>query len=237
MRSMIFDTGAIISLSMNNLLWLLQPLKEKFKGEFLIPKEVKLELVDNPLQSLKFKLEALQVLAEVAKGNLSFYEHGMQKEIESLGKLVNTVFEARGRPIRIAHDGELAVIALARHVKADALVIDERTTRVLIEDPKSVGRLLESRLHTQVRIDREKISQIREYAQKLKVIRSAELGVIAYEMGLLGRYILPGMEGYVGNDLRRKVLEGMLWGLKFRGCAISLDEIADLLKLEGFTPL
>ncbi|MEK6816652.1 MAG: hypothetical protein AABY09_03495, partial [Nanoarchaeota archaeon] len=236
-RSIIFDTGAIISLSINNLLWLGQPLKEKFKGEFFIPKEVKLELVDNPLQSLKFKLEALQVLAEVAKGNLKFYEHSLQKEVESLGRLVNSVFEARGRPIKIAHEGELAVIALAKRINADALVIDERTIRALIEDPKSLGKLLESRLHTEVRINKDKINKIRDYTKKLKVIRSAELGVIAYEMGLMDRYVLSGMEDYAGGDLRKKVLEGMLWGLKFRGCAISQDEIVDLLKLEGFTPL
>ena len=43
MRSIIFDTGPIISLVTNNMLWLLEPLKKQFKGEFYITKSVKKE--------------------------------------------------------------------------------------------------------------------------------------------------------------------------------------------------
>ena len=62
MKSMIFDTGPIISLALNNLLWVLDPLKKKFKGNFYITKSVKKEIIDRPLNSKKFKFEALQVL-------------------------------------------------------------------------------------------------------------------------------------------------------------------------------
>ena len=55
MKSLVFDAGPIISLTMNNLLWLLDPLKVNFKGEFYIPMAVKGELVDRPLTTKKFR--------------------------------------------------------------------------------------------------------------------------------------------------------------------------------------
>ena len=61
MKSLIFDAGPIISLATNNLLWILEPLKNKFDGKFYLTDAVKRELVDRPLETKKFKFEAIQV--------------------------------------------------------------------------------------------------------------------------------------------------------------------------------
>ena len=56
---------------MNNLLWLLEPLKKLSKAKFYITKLVKEELVDTPLnKTKKFKFEALQVLHYIENGTL-----------------------------------------------------------------------------------------------------------------------------------------------------------------------
>ena len=55
MKSLVFDAGPIITLTMNNLLWLLNPLKNNFKGEFYLSAAVKEELIDRPLQTKKYK--------------------------------------------------------------------------------------------------------------------------------------------------------------------------------------
>ena len=49
MKSIVFDAGGIISLTINDLLWLLEPLKKRFKGDFYISKAIKKEIVDKPL--------------------------------------------------------------------------------------------------------------------------------------------------------------------------------------------
>ena len=51
MRSIIFDTGPIISLTMNNLIWTLKHLKRQFKGDFLITPAVKKELIEKPFRT------------------------------------------------------------------------------------------------------------------------------------------------------------------------------------------
>lgn len=235
-KSIVFDTSAIISLASNNLLWILGELKKKFRGHFYIPGAVRYEIIDSPLQSKRFKLEAMQVLAEVAKGNLEIYDHSaeVEKEITDLSGIANSIFMARGNYIRIAHKGELGTVALAKHLQSDAIVVDERTTRVLIEEPQKLAQLFETKLHTPVTINKGSLAAFQERVNSLPVLRSSELGIIAFEMGLFDRYALKGEEAYVDNP-KLNVLDGVLWGLRLRGCAISTEEIDAILKLEGFT--
>ena len=61
MKYLVFDSGPLISMTMNNLLCLLTPMKKAFNGKFVITKAVKEELVDNPLKTKRFKFEALQI--------------------------------------------------------------------------------------------------------------------------------------------------------------------------------
>ncbi len=62
MKVIVFDTGPIISLTTNNLLGLLTNLKEKYKGSFYITGAIRRELIERPLETKKFKFEALQVI-------------------------------------------------------------------------------------------------------------------------------------------------------------------------------
>ena len=237
-RSLVFDTSAIISLASNNLLWVMGELKKKFKGHFFIPSAVKQEVIDAPLLSKKFKLEAMQVLSEVAKNNIEIFDHNeeVQSEINELSRVANSIFMARGNFIKVAHSGELGAIAIARILGSEAVVIDERTTRILIEEPQKLADLLESKLHTPISMNKESLNSFRERVDDLVVLRSCELGVIAYEMGLFDRYALSGEEKYVENP-KMTVLDGVLWGLRLRGCSVSTEEIDAILRLEGFTEL
>ncbi len=234
MKSLVFDTGVIISLSSNGLLWLLEPMRKKFKGQFVIPASVKREIIDMPLQSLRFKLEAMQVLSEVAKGNIKLYNGQDISEVNWLLKLANSLFKAKSSYIQIMHPGEIGAIVLAKRLKAGALLIDERTTRVLLEDPMRMRDLLQSKLHTKVDVDFGNLEKFKEYTKGINVIRSVEFCVVAYELGLFDEYALPSETKYVQGELKRKLLEGIIWGLKLRGCSMSDEEVADYLELEGF---
>ena len=47
MNTLFFDTGPVISMTMNHILWVLRPLKKQFNGNFFITDFVKKELIDN----------------------------------------------------------------------------------------------------------------------------------------------------------------------------------------------
>ena len=225
MKAIVFDSGPIISLAMNNLLWILDPLKKSFGGEFYIPKGVKQEIVDKPLQGKKYKFEALQVLSLIKSGVLTIIDNDrINKESDYLLHLGNSCFNANENNIKIMHYGEIQVLAAANYLNADAIVIDERTTRLIIEKPKLLNTILQKKLHTNVSLNENNLNQFREHSN-IKVIRSVELVSIAYKLGLLDKF-LPSMK-----NQKKILLDAALWGVKLNGCSVSREEINQLLRI------
>jgi len=226
MKTIIFDTGPIISLTMNNLLWLLEPLKRISNANFYITDLVKKELVDTPLNKTKrFKFEALQVLHYIENGTLEVVEVDKAKT-EKLLSMANNCFKAYGHGINLLHDAEVSAVALYLQKNADAFVVDEKTTRLLIENPNKLHNILKHNLHTNVEENKDNIRQFRELTKSVKMIRSVELATIAYEKGLLDRYLTHIPEA------KKTLLESVLWGVKLNGCAVSKREIEQILKME-----
>jgi len=227
MKSLVFDTGPVISLTVNNLLWLLQPLQQLFKGAFYIPEAVHAELVDRPLQTKRFKFEALQVEEQIENGVFSIIDTKQIRERASaLLMLANNAFIARGQPLRVCQYAELETLAAGTLSNANAVVIDERITRTLVENPTALQRLLQKRLHTPVQANKTNITQFQSMCTQVPIIRSVELVTIAYERGLLDKYLVK-----VPN-VRQQLLESVLWGVKLHGAAISEQEIEEILRME-----
>jgi hypothetical protein len=109
--------------------------------------------------------------------------------------------------------------------------MDERTLRLLIEDPEGLGEVLTRRLRTKIRIDKDTLNRFRNEAGKVNIIRSTELVVVAYDLGIMDKYISVGKK--VHNEFRKDMLSGALWGLKYKGCAISVNEIKEILRLKN----
>lgn len=228
MKTIIFDTGPIISLAMNNLLDILKKLKEPFNGEFYITPAIKKEVIDRPLDSRKFKFEAIQVYKQLQDGVFKIYPNNMDQLAEELLTLANNTFKAQGNYIQIVHYAEMEVVAAALTLGATAIVIDERTTRVLIENPILIKERLEKKLHVNVEINKENLSELKKRLQGITVLRSFELVTIAYEKGYLNNYVLKEIK-----QPKKELLTAILWGVKLSGCAVSEDEIDTLLRIEN----
>jgi len=232
-KALVFDAGPIISLTMNNLLWVLRKLRREFRGSFLITESVKNELVDRPIMTKRFKFEAIQVLKEIYTGTLNVVRsETIRNNANRILELANHTFKANNAYIQIVQRGEIESIAALKHLNGNAVVIDERTTRMLVEEPENLRNLMQSRLHRRVEVNRENLKKLREELYGVRVIRSAELITIAYEKGILDTYVLPS-EMKLYRNLDKQVLESTLWGLKLNGCSISQREIEQILKLES----
>ncbi len=227
MRSIVFDAGPVISLTMNNLLWLLKSLRSRYKGDFYIPKSIENELIGRPLKTKRFKFEALQVLQYLNKDIIKVVDNEkIKKTTLDLLDLANNCFKARGNWIRIVHYGEMEGVAACLHLNSDAFVVDERTTRTLIENPKREIDILKRTLHVEIKVNEENLKKFREMTKDIKIIRSVELVTIAYELGLLNEF-LPNIK-----DAKQTLLDSVLWGVKLDGCAVSKREIEQILKME-----
>jgi hypothetical protein len=225
-KIILFDASSLISLSMNGLLGELKKLKEIFKGKFIITQEIKGEVVDKPIKIKRFELEALRIKQLISEGVLEFPEslgiddvkiHNKSMEIIELS---NGFFTANKKPVKLIHLGEASCLALSKLLDEkkveNVLCIDERTTRMLAEKPLNLKDLLQKKLHTRIELKKENF----DYFKSFKVIRSAELIYIAYKKGLV--------EIKDGN----LVLDALLYALKFKGCAISFDEIEEIKKIK-----
>ena len=224
MKALIFDSGSLISLSINGLLEELKKLKKIFNGEFIITKEVKKEVVDNPIKIKMYELEALKIQNLIDEGCLNMPNKiGIQdKEITNLMfklmNLANTMFIGNGNEIKLIQQGETSCLALSKILNEkkikNVLVIDERTIRMLVEKPENLKELLEKKLHTKIKLKKSNFQPFKDF----KIIRSTELMYLAYKKNLIK---LKGKE----------VLDALLYALKFKGCAISFDEIEEIKRI------
>lgn len=228
-KAIIFDASSLISLSMNGLLPKLKELKETFEGHFILTKEVKYEVVERPMKINKFKLEALTIEKMLEEGVLErpnkikgINEKEISKRTQEIMRETNSFFKSKGKDVEIIDLGEASCLAMSeilekRKIK-NVIAMDERTTRVVIENPKKLQTFLEHKFHTQVKSTSSK--KQKESFQDFKVIRSAELMYIAYKKGL-----------FDFKKSGKEIIEAVLFALKNKGCAISTDEIHKIKKL------
>lgn len=232
MNIIVFDTGPLISLTLNNLLWLIESLHREFRGTFYIPMAVKKELIDRPLQTKKFKFEAMQIIPYISNRTLEVIENDfILSKTRHLMDLANRCFRAKGNWIQMIQEGEMEAIATALYFNSKTIVIDERITRMLIENPNDIKKTLERRLHTKVHLDEENMDILHAQIKHLKVIRSVELVTMAFELGLLNKYMGKEHELMMNNP-KHALLEGVLWGVKLNGCSVSRNEIEQILRIE-----
>ncbi|MFH1316788.1 MAG: hypothetical protein ABII01_04675 [Candidatus Woesearchaeota archaeon] len=227
MKSLIFDTGSIISMALNNLLWILDPLKKRFKGKFFVTEEAKIELIETPLKIRRFEFEALQTLTYFKKNTLEVIANPeIDKLQDYLLDLANKSYKSKGKYITIVQRADMEGIAAAIFLNSEAFVVDERTSRWLIEKPTQLRDHLSSRLHRDIEIDKTNLLNFQKEVKNVKFLRSTELGYAAYKLGLLDEYI-PDLP-----NPKKMLLESILWGLKLRGCAISKKEIFEIVRSE-----
>jgi len=194
MKYIVFDSGPLINLSMNNLLHILKRLKKEFPGKFLITQEVKEETMDYPETIKTFELGALQLQALFKQKviELPVLTKEQEKELKKIRDYImtiaNSTFSAKGKNIHLIDKGEAASLALSmvlsnQKSNSNVVAVDERTTRMLCENPGNLKKLLQKKLKTPIKA---KEKQYR-YFKKFKIIRSTELIYIASKKKLFDR--------------------------------------------------
>ena len=221
-KILFFDTGPIITLVMSRLIWILPELKKKYGGKFYITPAVKRELITRPMKIKRFEFEALQALKLIREGVLEIYDQVPQKMVNEFTTLANNTFKIKNKTLEIIQSGEMESIACALETNADAIVMDERTLRLFVENNKEMEKLLEIRFKKDVTVDTAKLNQFSEKLKGIKIIRSLELVGVAYKMGLLDSYI-PKQKG--GRDV---LVDSILWATKYNGAAATEQEITEI---------
>lgn len=224
-KSIIFDAGPLINFSMNGLLDALVLLKKDFGCDFIITKEVKKEIIDHPKTVKRFQLGALRLEELYNQGVFKLADLN-NEEVDELRKLrdnymqeANQMFKTKRKDVHLLDKGECAVLALSTIMKRKTgedvpIVIDERTTRIIVENPANLKKLMEKKLHTKITADTSKYNLFSGF----KIIRSTELAYIIHKKDLF-------------KLKHPNAFEAIVYGLKFKGCSISEKEVQALSRM------
>lgn len=214
-RFLIFDSGPLINFSMTGNLHILKKLHTSFGGEFLITKEVKEEIIDRPLNIKRFKLGALRLKDLFDRGIIKYADineaqvNELRDYRNKLMERANNTFKSKKKSIHLIDKGEAAALALCKILGGNVpLVIDERTTRMLVENPKNLRKLLEKKLHKNIKANPENY----ELFKNFKIIRSTELLYVAFKKGM---FVLKNKE----------LFDALLYSAKINGVSISEAEV------------
>lgn len=224
MKVIIFDASTLISLAMNGLFDEIRKLKKIFKGKFIITEDVKHEVIEKPMTIKRFELEALNLKSLLDDKTLELpLSLGVKnKEVSSktneILSIANNFFMANGKSVKLIDLGETSCLALSRILDKkgikNVIAVDERTTRMLGEKPENLEKLMKKKLHMNITPNKQNFN----FFKGFRFIRSSELVYIIYKKGLI--------------DLKdKKVLDALLWAVKFKGCSISGQEIKEIQRI------
>src|SRR3989344_134937 len=187
-KTIVFDTGSIISLTSNNLLWTLEPLKKRFGGVFCITRHSKKELFDKPLETKKFEFEALQIIPLLKTEVLSIArEERIYELAKKLYEYANNLVYSGEKPVQIVSIADVEGLAATIILEAQAFVVDERTARLLVEDIYEIKTIMEKKLRVELTVNNDKARELKRLLKNVKIIRSFELVIVAYKLKLLDK--------------------------------------------------
>lgn len=222
MPRIICDSSSIISLMDTCTSGALTFLHDQAGVRFLIPPGVYDELVSRPLGIKRFGYSAVRMRGLVEKGVLELkLSEGLSERTTELLGLANTTYFVDARPLHILDEGEAECLAYLKGVRKPLLLVDEKTTRLLIEEPHRLHQIIEGEYQRKVTVNETNLNRFKELVGPVFVMRSTELVAMAVKRGFFKEYGEHALEAF----------HSALYALRFAGCSISSDELIEYEKL------
>lgn len=218
-QSMVCDSSSLISLTDSCFMHVMYFLKKKYSGSFIIPPSVEYECVTHPMSMKMHALHALRLKRAINDGTIGVVKVPDGKETQEIRFMANNLFYAGGTPIHLLQSGETEMLALARQIGVQNMLVDERTVRMLVEDPESLRTHLEEEFHRPITTNEEHLSAFTRLTRGMRFFRSSELLLLAYEKGYFADY----------GGLEKDAVEAALYKLKYSGCAVGFSEISSYM--------
>ncbi|MEM4367339.1 MAG: hypothetical protein QW035_04400 [Candidatus Anstonellales archaeon] len=218
MSEILCDSSSIIALTtscLDNVL----PFLNKHGIDFIVPSFVKFEMVERPLriESKPYHMSALKIRRLIETKVLLLVDAKEDPLADEILSYSNSLLKAKGKYIHLVDKGEAAMIAMARRLGIKNILMDERTTRMVIEAPYKLKEHLEAELRTKVDIEESSLREIKDITKEMKVFRSSEMVYLAYKHGFFREW----------NEAEKEIAEAALYRVKYDGCSIGFDELKE----------
>lgn len=220
-KDILCDSGVLISLTSACLDNLLHHFAEKHKVRFIIPPSVEHEVVTRPIKSRikKYLYSAIRIKDAIDDGVVVVVDAKVEEKAKRIMRNANNMFFIRGKPLRLLHLGESEMLVLAKELGIEYILIDERTTRLLMEAPRKLKQHLEEEFKANVMVNKNNYKELVTEISPLKAIRSSELVMLAYEDGYFKSF----------EKVQKEAFEAALYKIKYSGCSIGFTEIKQYL--------
>ncbi len=219
--ALICDASALISITDSCFIHVLYMLKRSFSGSFVIPPCVYEECVARPRQSRANAIYALRLERAVSDEVLNVVPLAQPGHAEQILLWANSIYTLEGRPLPILQRGEAECLALALETGVRDVLMDERTTRLLLEDPAAMTAHLQLEYGERLRLREQPLNALKDLCRNLRFYRSSEMLLLAYQQGFFDDYW----------GMKEEALEAGLYRLKYSGCALSEEEIEQSMKI------
>jgi len=213
------DSSALISITDAGLFGALVVVHKNLQGNLVIPEGVKYESIDRPINNPQYAFSAVRLKRALLDGIFQLANPNPITTQKVLS-LTNNLFMINGKPLTLVHEGEAELVALAIDNNLSTILIDERTTRMFIEDPISMKNHMEKEWNAKITINQKAFQEFQMLTRNIHALRSSEILALAHDLNYFAKF----------RELREKAFESALYALKFNGCAISFDEIKELLR-------
>ena len=215
MAKIVCDASPLISLSETCNLDCMEFLTER-GGEFLIPPGVRVEIIKNPMRIRKYQFSALRLRRILDHKILHLMgDRKTQRITNRFMNLANKLFWVKGKPLKIVHQGEAECVAMYIQYECDALLIDEKTTKLLVESPEVLMDRMKGEYEDKLSIRKKNLDALAKMTGDMTVLRSAEILAVAAEKGFFDDY---------GRG-KKEALSAGVYALKEAGCSLSWNEI------------
>jgi len=218
-NSIVCDSSSLISITDAGLFGALVIVSRNLQGNLVISEEVQHESIDRPINNPQYSFSAVRLKRAMLDG-IFRVANSRQDTIQKVLNLTNNIFIINSKPLRLVHEGEAELVALAIDNNLSTLLMDERNTRMLVEDPISMKNHMEKEWNTKITINQKALQEFQFLTRGIHVIRSSEILALAYDINYFRKF----------HELEEKAFESALYAIKFNGCAISFDEIKELIR-------
>jgi hypothetical protein len=221
-RAILCDSSSLISLSDSCLDSVFPFLAKRFGVKFVIPPSVEYETVIRPLTSnlREYAFSAIKIRKMVETGVINKVDADVKEKARSILSIANNLLYVKGRPFNLVHYGEAEMLALGNELGVRNILIDERTTRMLIEAPFQIKEHMEMEFKVSIMLNENNLHEFASLTRNMESIRSSELIIVAWENGLFDDF----------GAGKKAALEAALYKIKFSGCSIRFDEVEDYMK-------
>ncbi|MBI5635867.1 hypothetical protein HY993_02810 [Candidatus Micrarchaeota archaeon] len=214
--AIICDSSSLISFAETCNIEAFYFLKDFLHARFFVPPRVRSESVTDPLKIKKYEFSAVRLNKLLEDNVVSLISvPNLARDTVRVMDLANNSFFIGGKPLKLIQSGEAECLAVIIGAKMDAFLIDEKTTRLLIENPRKLEEQLRLEYSRPVFTKEENISAFRALFSKVKVIRSTELLAVAAKNGFFAPF----------KENESHALHSALYSLKTAGCSITEREL------------